>query len=235
MAPGRVEGSFLTIIIATIFAPSLVPAGAWAAETHPQGAEAKDDLEESTGEAKNTGTLTLGSTKRGETYDVYRLFELASFTDENNATGNHVKATEAYRYVINSNVVRIKNKQTDGSVEVTSTPNAWLGFLLKNGPGGKTFTLSAPTSPVNPNGYEHYGIETTGANAWSDTNHPYAMWSDGYESAGLPPTAKAAVYFVIEREAVTLNLPNPKYVCAESMPSSLIRNRALRTTTGAKA
>ena len=77
------------------------------AETHPQGAEAKGDLEEKTGEAKNTGTLTLGNTKQRETYDVYRLFELASFTDENNATGNHVKDTEAYSYVINDNVMRI--------------------------------------------------------------------------------------------------------------------------------
>jgi hypothetical protein len=68
---------------------------------------------------------------------VYRLFEFASFTDENNATSNHVKDTEAYSYVINDNVVRIKNKQADGSVEVTTTPNAWLGFLHENGPAGR--------------------------------------------------------------------------------------------------
>lgn len=171
-------GSFLTIIMATILALSLVPAGAFAAETSLQGVAAKGDLEESKGEAKNTGTHTLDDTNQGETYDVYRLFELASFTDENNTTGNHVKDTEAYSYVINDNVVRITNKRTDGSVEVTSTPNAWLDFLLENGPGGKKFTLGVPINPADPNGYKHHVYVTEGDNVWGTDNHPYAMWSD---------------------------------------------------------
>jgi fimbrial isopeptide formation D2 family protein/LPXTG-motif cell wall-anchored protein len=77
--------SFLTIIMATIFALSLVPAGAFAADGRITDA--------------NAGKITLTNAEDGETYSIYRIFTLLSFDDSDPTAGNSDHhTTDKYSY-----------------------------------------------------------------------------------------------------------------------------------------
>ena len=81
--------------MAAIFALSLVPAGALA---DPSTNHTSGDAELA---ADAYGSIKISNSRLNEAYDVYRIFDLASYTDEDSRTGHHIKDTEAYSYVIN--------------------------------------------------------------------------------------------------------------------------------------
>ncbi|MBO7675053.1 MAG: hypothetical protein J6S63_08600, partial [Atopobiaceae bacterium] len=84
----------LTILLATVFALSLVPTGAWADSTTSVDAGHFG----TTGGTQ--GKITISDAEDGETYSLYKILDLASFSDTQKGAGQH--DTEAYSYVIES-------------------------------------------------------------------------------------------------------------------------------------
>ena len=107
------------------------------------------------GEDSGKGSISVSNPQEGETYSIYRLFELASFTDTDTASGVHNTDTEseAYSYVIDFN-------------------SGWKTFLTNYGPDG------------------------------ANSETPYAVLTTETDAA-----KKAAAYFIIEAEAITIKGP----------------------------
>lgn len=89
-----------------------------------------------------TGTVTVNNPTVGETYKIYRLFELASFSDENTKAGHH--DNEAYSYVIDST-------------------SAWYTFLTTYGPDGAgsstPYAVLSTSTDTTKNAAAYFTIE----------------------------------------------------------------------------
>ena len=124
--------SFLTVVMATIFALSLVPAGAWADTVNGESGTTSGVL----GGTGGTGTISIDNAKIGEEYELYRIFDLASFEDKNTANDRHGDGTydkdEAYSYVIKAD-------------------SPWLTFLEQYGPKGLSDTVKYAVKTGNVN------------------------------------------------------------------------------------
>ncbi|MBR3312948.1 MAG: LPXTG cell wall anchor domain-containing protein [Atopobiaceae bacterium] len=109
------------LLVAAIFALGLVPTGALGAPTANSTNTGQHGVL-----GTDTGTITIKNGKVGETYSVYRLFELASFDDEEPQAGQHGERDkhEAYSYVI-------QKPASEGT-------DSWYTFLTTYGPAGSS-------------------------------------------------------------------------------------------------
>lgn len=97
------------LFLSAIFALSMVPVQALAAAGSGQ-------MYDEDAQASGLGKITIENTMSTEEYDLYRIFDLASFNDSETVSGNH--DNEAYTYVIRKNI------DDNNTVE-----NPWYTFL----------------------------------------------------------------------------------------------------------
>ena len=147
--------------------------------------------------AAATGKITITNTKVGETYSIYRIFELASFKDANVASGQH--DDEAYSYVI-------------------SSASPWYSWLISQG-YAKVKTSSAELgdkqlfwieeSAVTINGTNTYHIITATSrfsNEYDVSTDEYPYDDTDYTAAGVKVVqefAQAALAYAEATSGIT--------------------------------
>jgi len=176
--------------MAAIFALSLVPVSpAWADTT-------TGVLGDST---TGKGTITIDNARANETYSLYRLFELASFTDNDTATAVHVDESnnkdEAYSYVIDST-------------------SSWFTFLTTYGPGGandpKKFAAYNGETKELANAYfeiEREAITLVGADGSTQVSTYHVIkatdnFKNAWDYVGTPTSRDAGPDYVLDDDFV---------------------------------
>lgn len=177
------------LFMSAIFALSMVPVQALAAAGSGQMSyDERYDGQAGSGQ----GSITIANSVLNETYDFYRIFDLASFNDDNTAPGQH--QDEAYTYVIREAsdwytfLTREKLYReapaTDSTMAVVASPGTVGNNQLFWIEPAK-ITLKDPTG-VERNDYhvvsitEHFADEWDVSNVFDESNHTYKYDEQDY-------------------------------------------------------